>query len=360
MERFDVIVIGGGVAGLSLAAALAPQAQLLLLEGEAQFATQASGRSAALYEPFYGAGPVVTLSQASGAAFRALPGILSPRGLMLVAGPEEEALFQRDRTALQVEPITPDEAVARVPLLARDKIGFAAAGDHAWDIDTDLLLQGFIRQARAAGARLETKARVESLAPGAGGLWCAAWAGGAAEAPLVVNAAGAWADQIAALAGLAPLGLQPMRRSMARLAVPGGHDARAWPMIMTAGERWYAKPDAGALLVSPAEEEPRPPEDAWPDDMVLAEGLHRFQEMITAEVTRPLATWAGLRSFAPDRAPILGPDPAAPGFFWLAGQGGYGFQTCPAMAQLAAELILGEAPHLPELIPALSPARFAR
>jgi glycine/D-amino acid oxidase-like deaminating enzyme len=147
---------------------------------------------------------------------------------------------------------------------------------------------------------------------------------------------------------------------MARIPAPGGHDVSRWPMIFGAGETWYAKPDAGALIVSPAEEDPLPPQDAWADDMVLAEGLARYEAMVTEPVTRMIANWAGLRTFAPDRVPVIGFAPDAPGFFWLAGQGGYGFQTSPAAARLAADLILGRAPEVSaSLVAALAPGRLA-
>ena len=146
---------------------------------------------------------------------------------------------------------------------------------------------------------------------------------------------------------------------MARIPAPGGHDVSKWPMMFGPGEDWYAKPDAGALIVSPAEEDLMEPHDAWADDMVLAEGLARYEEMVTEPVTRLLASWAGLRTFAPDRVLVIGPDVREPGFFWLAGQGGYGFQTSAAASQLAADLIGGRAPELSaELVAALSPGRF--
>ena len=176
---------------------------------------------------------------------------------------------------------------------------------------------------------------------------------------MIVNAAGAWADQIAALAGIAPLGLQPLRRSMARIPAPGGHDVSSWPTLLGVGETWYSKPDAGALIVSPAEEDPAEPHDAWADDMVLAEGLARYEEMVSEPVTRLISNWAGLRTFAPDRVLVIGRDRSHPGFFWLAGQGGYGFQTSAAASQLAAELICGQPPELDAAtVAALSPARF--
>ena len=169
-----------------------------------------------------------------------------------------------------------------------------------------------------------------------------------------MNAAGAWADEIAGLAGLGPLGLTPYRRSMARLPAPDGHDLRDWPLLLAAGEAWYAKPDAGAWIVSPGDADPTHPHDAWADDMVIAEGLARYQAFVKPEVTRVLATWAGLRTFAPDRTPVIGPDPRAPTFFWLAGQGGYGFQTAPAAA-----LLTGSDPDLDgKWVARLDPARL--
>jgi glycine/D-amino acid oxidase-like deaminating enzyme len=164
---------------------------------------------------------------------------------------------------------------------------------------------------------------------------------------------------VARLAGARPLGLVPLRRSMARLPPPGGHDPSRWPMFFGSGERWYAKPDAGGLIVSPAEEDPVPAQDAWADDLVLAEGLARYEEMVVEPVRRVLASWAGLRTFAPDRVPVIGPDPRLAGFFWLAGQGGYGLQSSPAASALAADLLGGRPTGLePGLLAALSPARF--
>jgi glycine/D-amino acid oxidase-like deaminating enzyme len=353
MDR-DVLIIGGGVAGISLAAAVAPHASVVLVEAEPVLAHHASSRSAALYEPHYGAAPVVALSVASGPAFRA-SGWLSPRGIMMVAGPGDEADFVRDAAQMQIAEVSVDDARAVVPILS-PAITRAAMADHAWDVDTDAMVQGYARVARAAGVQLMVRAGVTGIVRDGAG-WRVATAAGDITATVIVNAAGPWADDIARLAGMAPVGLQPMRRSMARIPAPGGHDVSRWPMIFGPGETWYAKPDAGALIVSPAEEHPMPPHDAFADDMVLAEGLARYEAMVTEPVTRLLASWAGLRTFAPDRVPVIGW--GAPGFFWLAGQGGYGFQTAPAAAALAADLLAGRAPVLDAgLLAALSPARF--
>lgn len=351
----DILIIGGGVAGLSAAAALAPGASVIVAEAETAVGYHASGRSAALYEPHYGNPVVVALSLASGDFYRGTEGLLSPRGLLLVGGDEAAA----EAAAMAMTPITVDQARALVPILNPAAMTFAAHADHAWDIDTGRLLDLYQRDLRAAGGQVLTRCPVTALTR-AGGIWRATTPLGEIAARVVVNAAGAWADRVAAMAGVAPLGLTPYRRSMARIPAPGGHDVSRWPMIFGAGEAWYAKPDAGALIVSPAEEHLVEPHDAWADDMVLAEGLARYEEMVTEPVTRVIANWAGLRTFSPDRAPVIGFAPGVEGFFWLAGQGGYGFQTAPAAAALAADLIAGRDPATdPGLVSRLSPLRFA-
>ncbi|MEF3048552.1 NAD(P)/FAD-dependent oxidoreductase [Pseudotabrizicola sp. L79] len=354
----DIVIIGGGIAGVSLAARLAPQASVILLEAEETLAHHASGRSAALYEPRYGTPAVVELSLASSDYFHAAEGVLSPRGLLMVGKAGTEAEFAAETRDMQLDPISPDDARKMVPILNPDVLTQASFAAHAWDIDTDLLLQGFARKARAHGAQIVTRARVTAMSR-ADGQWKIRTESGDFSAGLVVNAAGAWVDQVAAMAGVSPLGFTPYRRSMARIPAPEGMDPAAWPMIFGAGEAWYAKPDAGALIVSPAEEHLMAPHDAWADDMVLAEGLARYEEFVTAPVTRVISNWAGLRTFSPDRSLVIGHDLRQSGFFWLAGQGGQGFQTCPAASQMAADLITGRPTGLPDsLVAALSPARF--
>ena len=354
----DFLIIGGGIAGISAAARLSGLGSVLLLEAEGAFAHHASGRSAALYEPHYGAPAVVGLSMASEADFRALPNVLSPRGLMLVAKAAAREAFEHDLKAMAFDPISVAEARAMVPILNPDVVAHAGYASHAEDIDTDLLLQGFLRDARAGGAKALAGARVTGIAQIPGG-WKVSSTAGEFTAGMLVNAAGAWVDQVAAMAGVRALGFAPNRRSMARIPAPGGHDVSRWPMMFGPGEDWYAKPDAGALIVSPAEEHPMEPHDAWADDMVLAEGLARYEEMMTEPVTRLISNWAGLRTFAPDRVLVIGPDVREPSFFWLAGQGGYGFQTSPAASRLAADLIAGRTPEIgADLVASLSPARF--
>lgn len=352
----DIIVIGGGVAGLSAAARLSVDADVTLLEMESATGYHASGRSAALIEENYGAPSVQALNRASMDYFQQGK-YLSDRGLMIVARANEAEAFEADLARMGVDEISPADACDMVPVLDPKSIGRAGYHAEAYDIDTNLLMQDFSRTLRANGGRIITDATVTQIRYDSGG-WHVR-AGDDYTAPTLVNAAGAWADLVAGIAGVTPLGIVPYRRSMARIAAPGGHDVSRWPMFFGPNEQWYAKPDAGALLVSPAEEIATHPHDAYADDMTLAEGLDRYQSVVTSPVTRPLATWAGLRSFAPDRTLVLGRDPHVPEFVWCAAQGGYGFQTSPAASVLLADLVMGRTPAInPADVAALSPERL--
>jgi D-arginine dehydrogenase len=355
----DFLVIGGGIAGLSAGARLSTLGQVTLLERETALGWHASGRSAALYEETYGLPSTVALNRASKSFFlQDNSHLMTPRGLLLVAGPEDADRFAHDLATMEMTPLTLAEARAILPILNPATVTQAAFHADAWDIDTDALLQTFARQIRATGGTILTGTEVTAIRRTGSG-WTVSTPAGDHDAHDLVNAAGAWADQIATLAGLQPIGLTPLRRSMARIAAPTGHVTTGWPMTFGAGETWYMKPDAGALIVSPAEEDPTHPHDAWADDMVLAEGLARYEAHVTTPVTRLLASWAGLRSFSPDRQLVIGPDPLDPRFLWSAGQGGYGFQTSPAASALLADLAAGRPPALdPATIAQLSPARF--
>lgn len=357
MTHADIIIIGGGIAGGSLAAKIAPHAKVILLEAEDSFGYHATGRSAAMFEPFYGNDVIRTLTRASEAEHIAAD-VLTPRGVVYLAGngPRAREALAEVENVEGMQQIPPAEAVKMVPILRLEKISEAVLGTDAQDIDVDKLFQGFLRKSRAAGAELKVKSGVTGLRYD--GQWHVSTGDAEYTAPIIVNAAGPWADKIAEMAGIAPLGIQPFRRSMAILPTPKGHDVSDWPMILSDG--WYAKPDAGKWLVSPCETDPMDPMDAWPDDMVLAEGIARYQEFVSEEVTRIEHSWAGLRSFAPDRTPVVGFADGVQGFFWLAGQGGYGIETSPAMSDLAADLLRGVAPSLDaETVAALSPERFA-
>ncbi len=355
----DILIIGGGVAGLSAAARLAPHATVTLLEAESATGYHTSGRSAALFEEQYGQETTIALNRASRSFLETHDGgFLSPRGFMLLGSESDTEAFEKDLEVMQLSEISSDEALAHVPILNTDHLTRFAHADGAQDIDTDRLMQSYAKLMRSHGGRIVTNARVESMTR-VDNRWQVTAGGESYSADVVVNAAGAWASQIAQLAGAQDILIQPYRRSVARIPAPGGLDVSDWPMLFGPGETWYAKPDAGALIVSPADEDPVEAHDAWADDMTLAEGIARYQEAATEEVTRVISNWAGLRSFAPDRNLVLGFDQQAPGFFWCAGQGGYGMQSSPATGQLVADLITGQTPEIDAaVITRICPSRF--
>ncbi len=353
----DFLVIGGGIAGLSAGARLSEFGSVVLVEAEDQLGYHSSGRSAALYEADYGAPATVIVARGSFTELSDL-GVLSPRGFLVVGRHQDRAAFEADVEALKLAVIPCDEAVQRFPILRPEAVAFAGYTDAAQNIDTDRLMQIYARKIRENSGQIRTKSPVQALERTKDG-WKATVAGEVIDARKIVNAAGAWADGVAAMAGLEAIKITPHRRSIAQLPAPDGHDVSGWPMVIGAGETWYAKPEAGKLLVSPAEQEPTTAHDAFTDDLVLAEGLARYEEMITVPVTRVETSWAGLRSFAPDRTLVLGPDPVDPAFVWCAGQGGQGFLSAPCAARVLAESVGGPASGLSlDVLQALSPARF--
>jgi len=355
----DFIVIGGGIAGLSAGARLAAHGSVMLLEQESALGYHASGRSAALFEPNYGPASTIALNRASAAYHQSADGgVLIPRGLLLIGTKDTKDAFAQDRDSMQLHEITLDAAQGHWPILDTTVVTDAAYSNAAQDIDTDRLLGHFAKCLRGNGGTIATNAPVTGILRTSLG-WTVTTPQGRYEARQIVNAAGAWADQIAVLAGLDPLRLSPMRRSMARVPAPENMDVKHWPMLFGPGENWYAKPDAGALLVSPADEDATDPHDAYADDLTLAEGLARFEAHVHYTTKRLLASWAGLRTFAPDRALVIGPSAQDSSFLWCAGQGGYGMQSSPAASQLLADLVTGHPSELdPSTIEALSPKRF--
>ncbi len=362
METCDILVIGGGMAGISAAARMADTARVIVLEAEASIGYHSTGRSAAAFIVNYGSPLLRVLNRASEAFFHdpqllGETSLLTGRGELMVARDEDlPALDAYLDGARGIERLDAAQAVALVPILRADRIAAAAYEPAAYDIDVDRMLQGFARLLRARGGRIVPQAQVTALSH-QGGVWIATTAQGPFQAPVVVNAAGGWADKLAAMAGVATVGLRPLRRSAAIIPAPGGHDVTRWPLFTGASEDWYAKPEAGKLMVSPADEDPVEPHDVWADDMVIAEGLERYSQMVITPVTRVDHTWAGMRSFVADRNPVVGFAPDADGFLWLAGQGGYGIQTAPALSQLAADLCLGRTSELSEgIVASLAPA----
>ncbi|KIC41921.1 glycerol-3-phosphate dehydrogenase [Ruegeria sp. ANG-R] len=353
----DFLIVGGGIAGLSTGARLSNHGLVTVLEAEDALGYHTSGRSAAMFAKGYGPASVKALNEAS-IGFLETNEYLTPRGLMLVGGKKQRESFQKEAADLGVRQITLSDAQSRIPILNPDTVGYAAISDNAFDIDTDRMLQGFARVIRRNGGSILTRQKVRTI--GKSDHWIVETSE-TFETRNLVNAAGAWVDEIAQMAGIPTIGITPYRRSIARIPAPGGHDLRNWPLMLGVDETWYAKPDAGKLLVSPCEADPTTPHDAYADDMVLAEGLARYEAMVTEPVTRVETNWAGLRSFVADGTLVLGPDPTDPSFIWSAAQGGYGFQTAPAASQLVADLATGAAPKLDMAsVKALTPNRLGR
>jgi D-arginine dehydrogenase len=357
----EVIVIGAGIAGASVAYELAADRGVLLLERESQPGYHTTGRSAALFTETYGNAVMRALTRASRsfllqppAGFASTP-LLSPRGTLLVARAEQMAALRRayEECSALVDNLalwTGDELRSRIACFTPEQVAAGLLEPDAMDIDVHALHQGYLRGLRARGGALQCAAEVRALAHD-GERWQVDCAAGRFTAALVVNAAGAWADEIGRLAGAAPIGLVPKRRTAITFDPPAGVAVEHWPAVIDIDEQWYFKPDAGRLLASPADETPSPPCDAQPEEYDVAVLVDRLTAATTLAVPRIHSRWAGLRSFVADKTIVAGFDATEPGFFWLAGQGGYGIQTSPAVARAAAALLKGE--PLPEDIAAL-------
>lgn len=349
----DVVVIGAGIAGASAAAAIAETHRVLMVEREAFPGMHSTGRSAALFSEIYGSAPVRALSRASrqffyapAAGFADAP-LVQARGSLHIASaaqiPALEAFASLPDVAPAVRRLAPEAARTLCPIIREDYLGAAVLELASADIDVNALHQAYLRRLRARGGELIVRAEVTGLSP-VGGVWSLETTAGRFEAPVVVNAAGAWADEIAELAGVRRVGLEPRRRTAVVVDAPAGANLAPWPMVIDIDEQFYFRPEAGALLLSPGDETPSAPCDAQPEELDIAIAVDRVQAATTLEVRRVRRSWAGLRSFVADRTPVVGFAPDAPGFFWLAGQGGYGIQTAPAMGLLTAALVRGEAP----------------
>jgi D-arginine dehydrogenase len=367
----DFVVIGGGIAGAAAAAFLAPHGDVILLEMEPSLAYHTSGRSAAMLVENYGSDGARPLVKAARPFLEEPPTgsvdnpLLSDRAVIWVAGKGAMSTLERraaeaHKRGAKCELLSPEEAVEHVPAL---RLGWLEGGLYepsGADIDVAGLHQAFVRIARSHDAELVAGARVTAIER-AGGRWAIRSGDREVTADVIVNASGAWGDRIAQLAGLAPIGLQPMRRTA--FMVPGSEESAGWPMVVEANERFYFRPDGVQFLCSLAEEEPSEPMDARPrmEDVALA--IDRINEATNFEIRTVNSQWAGLRTFAPDRELVIGQDPTAPGFYWLVGQGGIGIQTSPAYGRLLASEITGT--PLPEQFAAVgvdpertSPARF--
>lgn len=352
MVRSDVLIIGAGMAGASAGFFLASRMRVTLLERESQPGYHTTGRSAALFAESYGTRQVRALTLATRAFLERPPAgfadhpILSPRGALFVGDAGQLAELAELHAALEgvcpgVRRLDPDEAVRMVPVLAPGWVAGGVLDPVAADMDVHALHQGFLRGVRAAGGALHCDAGVSRIERVSGG-WRVHCDGASFEAAVLVNAAGAWCDEVAAMAGVAPIGLVPRRRTAFTFTPPEGVDISGWPAVIGADESFYFKPDAGQLLGSPANADPVTPHDVQPEELDVATGIWRIEQASSLRVRRPSRTWAGLRSFVADGDLVAGFAPDAAGFFWCAAQGGYGIQTSAAMGEACAALILGE------------------
>jgi len=371
----DVIVIGAGMAGASVAYFLAPHVRVLVLEREEHAGMHSTGRSAALFSETYGSAQVRALTRAARHFFDQPPQgfaghpILSPRGSLSIGNEAQIDTIH----ALHAEMASRTHGLrvvdaawlqATVPVLRPQAAQIGLYEPGAADIDVNELHQGFLRGLRAAGGQLRLDVTIRSIERGPGH-WFIDTGDQQFRAPLLLNAAGAWVDQVAALAGVAPIGIQPKRRSAFLFEPPPNMDTSHWPFVTDVEESFYFKPDAGLLLGCPANADPVFPHDVQPEELDVAIGIHRIEEATTMTIRRPTRTWAGLRSFVADGDLVGGFAPDAQDFFWVAAQGGYGIQTSAAMGEACANLVLGRPlpTHLQDagVTPAmLAPARLTR
>jgi len=362
-QFFDALVIGAGIAGATAGAHLCPTHRVALLEAEESAGFHTTGRSAAIWILSYGSEDARILTAASRRFLESPPPgftevpLAHPRPVLNLAKQEDLADL-RDTLQHGRIPLSLDEAKALVPALKIDSVAGAAIEHDAFDIDIAALHQGYLRQIRAQGGVLALRHRVGRIWR-ENGAWHAEGTGGQIyAAPVLVNAAGAWGDTVAGIAGVRPLGLQPKRRT-ALIIDPGEYDTADWPMVVDVNHSWYVRPEARRkLMVSPADETDSEPMDAQPDELDVAIAIDRMQQCLDIPVTRVEHRWAGLRTFTPDRGLAIGASEEA-GFHWFCGQGGYGIQTAPAAGRLLAQLIRGETPDA-DLLPAIAPTNPLR
>jgi D-arginine dehydrogenase len=343
--RVDIAVVGGGIAGIGVAAELSRDGgSIVVLEQEDGLARHSSGRSAAAFLESYGSPAIRALTRASRPLFDAAepgrPPVLTPRPLVWVGDVDNVSTVD---SLVAAEPllrkVSPEQARALCPELRPEWLAAAAVEDGAQDIDVAELFDRFRRLAVHNGVQVVTGARLRA-GERDGGVWRLDTAAGEVTADILVDAAGAWADEVAAAVGVPAVGLTPLRRTVA--IVTSTKARRDWPLVADAADGFYFRPEGDALLLSPADETPSPPCDARASTEDIALALERANAATTLELRHVRTSWAGLRTFAPDHDPVVGPEPGYDGFFWLAGQGGYGMQTAPAMARLAAALVRGK------------------
>jgi D-arginine dehydrogenase len=369
MQTFDVAIIGGGIAGLSLAYFLSLHRSVVVLERETALGYHSTGRSAAEFVLRYNTPEICALAAIVKDFFDSPPDgfsdipLLKQRGGVMIANAEKAARLEEVfRTELaftpELEPLDEEEVLARIPIL---KPGYAAAAfydPNFWDIEVESLLQGYAKGARRNGAEVRERHAVISASHD-GNAWTIVTSAGPVRAKTVVNAAGGWADPTAEIFGVKPLGIIPHRRTAITVDLPEGIDLSDMPEINEIDEDFYMKPDAGRLLACPADATPCEPGDVQPEELDVAWAAHYVEEATTIPVRRIAKSWAGMRSFSSDKLPVIGAAPDQPDFFWLAGQGGYGILTSPALGALAANLLTGQPQPEGFGVQALDPRQFS-
>lgn len=353
---WDAVIIGAGIAGTSVAYFMSSHARVIVLERESQPGLHSTGRSAALFSESYGGPQIRALTRASRPFFERPPrdfvenALLAPRGALVIGSREQAAQVEADYQAIragtpQLQLLDQTQIRSMVPVLEPQYAQLGLFEPGAADVDVNSLHQGFLRGLKQRGSRLECGVQIHSIER-SGGEWLLEVAMRGAQphalrAPLIIDAAGAWADEVAALAGVAPLGLEPRRRTAFLFQPPEGVATAHWPFVTSVAEEFYFKPDAGLLLGSPANADPVSPHDVQAEELDIAIAIDHIERVTTLRIERPMRPWAGLRSFVADGGVVGGFDPAARGFFWVAALGGFGIQTSAAMGEACAYLALG-------------------
>lgn len=355
MADIDIAIIGGGISGFAAACFLAEDlgdgSRIALIERESQPGYHTTGRSAAMYTEVYGNATIRAMVRAA-RRFLERPeeryggrSFLSPRGSLMIAGSDQTGrvagfLSEMNRPDM-LEEVSPDRCLELSPALKRDYVAGGVYEPGAMDIDVHSLLQAYVRVFRGLGGQVIADAEVLGLQR-RDGVFVIETSAGAHRAGTVVNAGGAWGDEIGRMAGAEPVGLTPKRRTALTFDPPADLPPQSWPLTFDIDEEWYFKPDAGRILASPADETPSPPCDAQPEELDIAVCIDRIETVTSLQVRRPASTWAGLRCFVDDHSPVNGFDDRIEGFYWLVGQGGYGIKTASTMARIATAKIAGK------------------
>ncbi len=357
----DIIIVGGGIVGISAAYFISQHASVIVVEQETAIGTHSSARTAGQFTVGIYAETMRKLAQAS-RSFLAKPPVgfadyplLSPRGCLTVGRNEEKARLDKvygflSDVEANARYVNREEALNLFPVLKPDDVEMGVFEEDAMDIDVDLLLQSYAKGAKKNGTQILTGEPVKSIKR-TSGKWSVDIAGDTISAPVILNASGAWSDEVSKLAGMAPIGLTPRRRTAFTFNAPDNRDVSAWPHVSNVNYKWYLHPEKHSFMGSPCDAVPTPPGNVYPDDLDVAQGIFNIEQDTTLKIKRPTGTWAGLRSYVADKNPVLGTRKNAEGFYWLAGHGGCGVLTSPALGKAAAALLTNR--ELPEELKAL-------